>query len=439
MKARFLLSLSLAFNVLLATLVVRSVLFPTRQTEPTPEPAASQPSQTPPHTSRTATANPPEPATTTPQTPAPGPRRFTWEQVESPDYREYIANLRAIGCPEETIRDIITADVTKLYEAKRKTARGTPRKFEFWKPGNPVASMLGDPETLKALRALEEEKARVLRELGIDAPPANPILSAVGGDPMEMMFDFVSDSKRLEISKVMADHQTKVAETMRDGNPDGESVLRMQRDMEKALREKLTPEEFREYQLRFSITANTLRQQIAGFDPSEEEFLKVFELRSAFDETHSPFGMGNETEAEQRKRTEATEALNNSIRDALGPERYEDYRRAQDYGYQQIHQVARKAGLPTATANEVYAMKRTAEQQAAEIRANIELSREQRTAALQAIRAETETTMRQTLGDTAWDQYNRPNNTWWLRSIAPSPNSAPANITPQPTVVIPTP
>src|SRR3954462_879248 len=36
---------------------------------------------------------------------------FQWASVESPDYREYIANLRAIGCPEETIRDIVIADV----------------------------------------------------------------------------------------------------------------------------------------------------------------------------------------------------------------------------------------------------------------------------------------------------------------------------------------
>jgi len=27
-----------------------------------------------------------------------------WQMVESEDYKKYIANLRAIGCPEETIR-----------------------------------------------------------------------------------------------------------------------------------------------------------------------------------------------------------------------------------------------------------------------------------------------------------------------------------------------
>lgn len=41
-------------------------------------------------------------------------KQMTWETVEAPDYREYIENLRNIDCPEETIRDIILADVNKL-------------------------------------------------------------------------------------------------------------------------------------------------------------------------------------------------------------------------------------------------------------------------------------------------------------------------------------
>src|SRR5688572_17900516 len=40
---------------------------------------------------------------------------FHWTEVESPDYKEYIAKLRDIQCPEETIRDIIIADINKLY------------------------------------------------------------------------------------------------------------------------------------------------------------------------------------------------------------------------------------------------------------------------------------------------------------------------------------
>ena len=41
-------------------------------------------------------------------------KQMTWEMVEAADYRVYIENLRNIDCLEETIRDIILADVNKL-------------------------------------------------------------------------------------------------------------------------------------------------------------------------------------------------------------------------------------------------------------------------------------------------------------------------------------
>ena len=45
-------------------------------------------------------------------------QNFTWDEIESADFPTYIAKLRAIGCPEATIRDIILADVNKLYAPK---------------------------------------------------------------------------------------------------------------------------------------------------------------------------------------------------------------------------------------------------------------------------------------------------------------------------------
>src|SRR5260370_41541655 len=59
---------------------------------------------------------------------APRAARFDWRQVESPDYKEYIANLRAIGCPEKTIKEIVTADVNDLFSARRAAITATDRK-----------------------------------------------------------------------------------------------------------------------------------------------------------------------------------------------------------------------------------------------------------------------------------------------------------------------
>jgi hypothetical protein len=44
---------------------------------------------------------------------------FNWRELESSDYAAYIANLRRVGCPDRTVREIITADVADLYAQKR--------------------------------------------------------------------------------------------------------------------------------------------------------------------------------------------------------------------------------------------------------------------------------------------------------------------------------
>src|SRR5262245_2543162 len=57
---------------------------------------------------------------------------FSWRQIESLDYPSYIMNLRDIGCPEQTIRDIIIADVNALYSLKRATNLVTSEQ-QWWK------------------------------------------------------------------------------------------------------------------------------------------------------------------------------------------------------------------------------------------------------------------------------------------------------------------
>ena len=40
---------------------------------------------------------------------------FSWRDVESEDYRQYVQNLRRLGCPEATVDDIAIADVNALF------------------------------------------------------------------------------------------------------------------------------------------------------------------------------------------------------------------------------------------------------------------------------------------------------------------------------------
>lgn len=71
-----------------------------------------------------------------------------WAQIESSDFPTYIANLRAVGCPEPTIVDIITAEIEELYAEKMALV---PLEARFWETD------------MQALRAWEKRVTEQIR------------------------------------------------------------------------------------------------------------------------------------------------------------------------------------------------------------------------------------------------------------------------------------
>ena len=83
------------------------------------------------------------------------PQPFRWSQIEATDYFTYLANLRGIGCPEPTIRDILTADVGAVYAARRR-----PIEMKL------AATPRDDRATLETeLSTLQHEESAVLLAL----------------------------------------------------------------------------------------------------------------------------------------------------------------------------------------------------------------------------------------------------------------------------------
>src|SRR5205085_1273074 len=95
---------------------------------------------------------------------------FNWRVVESQDYREYISNLRTIGCPEETVRDIIKADVEKLFASRQQTNADRKEKFKFWKTGRTamLPDVFNEERVLKQQQIAEDKRALLKELLGID-------------------------------------------------------------------------------------------------------------------------------------------------------------------------------------------------------------------------------------------------------------------------------
>jgi hypothetical protein len=109
-------------------------------------------------------------------TPARESKSFNWSEIESTDYRTYIANLRGIGCPEQTIRDIITADVNSMFAERREKFR---RSQQLQSTGE-LAEKLARQSLDSALKELADDERQLLKTLlepeGSVAPvPANTL------------------------------------------------------------------------------------------------------------------------------------------------------------------------------------------------------------------------------------------------------------------------
>jgi hypothetical protein len=64
-------------------------------------------------------------------------RPLNWSALESTNYVTYIERLTAFGCPEETIRDIIIADITKLYAERKAALRAQLPPPKYWQSPGP--------------------------------------------------------------------------------------------------------------------------------------------------------------------------------------------------------------------------------------------------------------------------------------------------------------
>jgi hypothetical protein len=100
-------------------------------------------------------------------------KSFRWSELESADYRTYVANLRGIGCPEQTIRDIITADVGSLYSERIRTLESKLAE----------AGTADQSAVEGEIRAVRREKAWLLSTLlGTEPIPGDDSAEGVAGN-----------------------------------------------------------------------------------------------------------------------------------------------------------------------------------------------------------------------------------------------------------------
>ena len=349
---------------------------------------------------------------------------FHWSEVESADYKEYIAKLRGVQCPEQTIRDIIVADINKLYaprEAPFKVIVEAPEDGSGdWHADRPRRQ--ANFERRKQLHAIQREKNALLKELlGIELP-LEPLRGrdSRSYELFEAAFNALPAHKREAVREIQENYW-QMSDALKDKYDHKrtaeylEEYRRINADRKAKLKAVLTPEELEDYDMRHSNVARNLQSSLQGFNPTEEEFKAIYVLRKKIEEPHGGLlgivtpvdAQGNPIPEAQESSAERRQFLNDKIKELLGPDRAREYELSQDSTYRTLSSLGQRYGLSSDAVMQSYELQQSYRTQQRELMNNRALSNEERNAALRQLRENQFNQFSETLGERAARAYLR--------------------------------
>ena len=316
---------------------------------------------------------------------------FSWQEVESADYPMYIKNLREINCPEQTIRDIIIADVNSLFARRRALEIFTPEQ-QWWRAEpDPVVAQAAaakdhelDTERRDLLSALlgpnweGGDLVSLPRPSRVPIPLDGPVLGALPSETKQLVE---------QISLHAADRVTEYLAAQRQAGkaPDPAEIARLRQLTRKELSAVLTPVQLEEFLLRYSDNARVLRTdfaQLKFFNASPEEFRSVFRTLDPLNDELDQLDVSTPQGAQRRSALLAE--AESALKLTLGDKRYEQYRLLHDERYREAYSEAQNAGAPE-TAGALFAIKVAAAEEQARIKEKTGLTDEQRAIELKQV------------------------------------------------------
>lgn len=408
MKARILLGLSMAVNLgLIGWLGLHW--------KPRANPPAAPPVT---RVSRTLLPGRGEPVP--PPTSAPArPREFHWGEIESSDYPTYITNLRAIGAPEKTIRDIVLADLERSYRSRIDASQPLNR-LPFWRTEEQTEQVRH--ELNRQERELNREKRALIKALlGLDYDQT--ALEAWWEDQeFTPVLSFLPEPKPVEVIAIVnrfGEEDNEIDD--RSGNiPTPEDVALKKSAFNRMLAElgqRLTPARLEEAELR-CVAAMSIG--FAQADPAEpkltgDELRELIRLKWQWD---SPLDeeLGWPDEAFEEERRRGREEFAARARKLLGDARFAGFLLQEDSGFRPIYELAERHHLPNSATLQAYEIVKATTDELARVRRDRTLRASQRRAQMQEVRQSARQALRQTLGTPAFSDYLEQDAARWVVS-----------------------
>ena len=319
-----------------------------------------------------------------------------WQDIEATEYPKYISNLRAFGCPESVIRDIIITDVARLYKTKVEAilAANPPK---YWKKGY-------DRSVMEQIDRLELEKKALVKDLlGVDYDAeVEKLVSKEILEP-DVYLDFLSLEKQKQVKQIIEDYRSKnIAFVQRCKGiytrKDEQELKQIEEDKNKALAAILSPDELNEFNIRNSDKARELRGSFGILDITESDFRQIYQASVAFDEKIN--NLKNDSDKEG-----AFHEYEEQLKRILGDERYKKYEMLQSLDYEYLISFKERFNMPDETIQKVYDYKQALKTELNGIGLDDSLSYQQRSNIVVALMTETEKTLRNLMGNDVYDAY----------------------------------
>jgi hypothetical protein len=428
MSARLVIVLSLALNVALGALVLRWATPPAAPAA-MPRMPRLPPAESPPRDPGTDT-NPPAAAMLSVEA------EFHWSELAAEDLKVYRDNLRAVGCPEATVRDIILAEINHHFTRKRQALLADAQR-RFWDVAARGDDAL-EAEWKEPLEKLDEARNALIAEvLGAEREDESKARTAQLRR-IERQYIWLPEDQRVQITALALRHQQQLDEywkaiqahgpEYRPTPDESRQLERMQAEFATAQKALLGPEAFEEFQLRNS-NASHWAARLEGFEATEAEWRAVARLKLDFETAvqkldpdpdapldaafRSRYGLPDSADtptAEARRQMKLE--LEAATQAALGATRYDELKLAQDSDYRMTRRITQRHGLAETAARQTFEVQRAAAAEADQVRRNAELSAEARQAQLAALRQETERTLTETLGGNVFSTYQEYHGDW---------------------------
>jgi hypothetical protein len=350
---------------------------------------------------------------------------FQWAQLESEDYRTYIARLRSIGCPEQTIRDIIISDLDKVLAPRVQSASGHRKNLKYWMPEEEELANDWDPrEVAEKMQQIDREKREVIQELvGVDLVRERLKQKGIE-DYYERRLSFLPDEKQTQVRRIVEKYDEQERALRAKQVEDGEALTPQDQAMLQSLAAQkqaevtalLSPEERKQYDLWMSPTANAVRHTLYGMDATERDFQTIYTARKQLDDQWGPRDVESMDPTTRQQYEMAKAQVDSKLRSELGPEKYREYKRGEDEDYHRLSATLTRMKLPHQKANEIYDMKQALVEARQTVINNQNLSAEQRDYTLRTLAQETELAARQALGEKAYNFYIQAGYANWMRN-----------------------